>query len=43
MIPHPTAVILDAGGIVRLAHTETNYRLRPPTADLVEVLEGLDR
>jgi peroxiredoxin len=46
VIPHPTVAILDDGGVVRYFHTETNYRLLPPTADLVErlrALEGEDR
>jgi len=41
VIPHPTVTILDEAGIVRYFHTETNYRLRPPTADLVERLHAL--
>ncbi len=41
LIPHPTVAILDDGGVVRYFHTETNYRLRPPTADLVERLRAL--
>ena len=41
LIPHPTVVILDDGGVVRYSLTETNYRLRPPTADLLERLRAL--
>ena len=41
LIPHPTVAILDDGGVVRHFFTETNYRLRPPTADLVERLRAL--
>lgn len=41
LIPHPTVTILDGDGIVRYFFTETNYRLRPPTADLVERLRAL--
>jgi peroxiredoxin len=41
MIPHPTVAIVDGGGIVRYFSIETNYRLRPPTADLVERLARL--
>ena len=39
-IPHPALVTIDAEGIVRDVFVETNYRLRPTTA---EVLEGLAR
>lgn len=41
LIPHPTVAILDEGGVVRYFLTETNYRLRPPTTDLVERLRAL--
>ena len=41
LIPHPTVAILDDGGVVRYFLTETNYRLRPPTADLLERLRAL--
>lgn len=36
LIPHPTVVMLDRDGVVRYVHTETNYRLRPPTSELLE-------
>lgn len=36
LIPHPTVVMLDRDGIVRHVHTETDYRIRPPTSELVE-------
>ncbi len=41
LIPHPTVAILDGDRVVRYFFTETNYRLRPPTADLVERLQAL--
>lgn len=41
-IPHPTVVIVDREGIVRYALTDSNYRVRPPSADLVERLRHLD-
>lgn len=41
LIPHPTVAILDEGGVVRYFLTETNYRLRPPSADLVARLRAL--
>ena len=37
----PTAVVLDAGGIVRFAHETDNYRVRPDPALFLEVLSGL--
>ncbi len=41
LIPHPTVAILDDSGVVRYFLTETNYRLRPPAADLVARLRAL--
>lgn len=35
-IPHPTVVMLDGAGAVRWLFVETNYRLRPSSAELVE-------
>ncbi len=43
LIPHPTVVILDAGGVVRYLYVETNYRLRPPAAEVVEQLQRATR
>ena len=41
-VPHPTVAIIDRDGTVRYVLTETDYRLRPPSADLVELLRALD-
>ncbi len=41
LIPHPTVAIVEDGR-VRYFFVETNYRLRPPTSDLVERLRTLD-
>ncbi len=37
-IPHPALVTLDRDGVVRDVFVETNYRLRPPTAEVVRDL-----
>ncbi len=39
LIPHPAVVILDVDGIVRYLFVETNYRLRPPVAEVIERLQ----
>ncbi len=39
LIPHPAVVILDTDGVVRYLYVETNYRLRPPAAEVVEQLQ----
>ena len=42
-IPHPAVVVLDVDGVVRYLYVETNYRLRPPAADVIEQLRQLTR
>ena len=34
----PTAVVLDADGVVRFVHETDNYRFRPDPAEFVRVL-----
>ena len=41
LIPHPTVVIVNAAGQVDYYYLETDYRVRPPSAELVERLESL--
>ncbi len=43
LIPHPAVVILDVDGIVRYLFVETNYRLRPPAAEVIEELQRATR
>lgn len=40
-IPHPTVVILDRDGVVRWSFTETDYRLRPASAEIVARLREI--
>jgi len=40
-IPHPTVVVVDASGMIRYRRTETDYEVRPPVDELLEVLRGL--
>ncbi len=37
-IPHPALVTLDSDGVVRDVYVETNYRLRPSVAEVLERL-----
>lgn len=41
-IPHPTVVIIDREGVVRYALTDTDYTVRPASADLVDRLRALN-
>ena len=40
-IPHPTAIIVDRGGVVRYMRIDVNFRERPAVGELLEFLEGL--
>ena len=42
-IPHPTTFVIDEDGVVRWKFVETNYRVRPTNAMILEALEGLDQ
>ena len=39
-IPHPAMVLVDVEGLVRYIQVETNYRLRPPAAEVIEAVKG---
>ena len=39
LLPHPAVVILDVDGSVRYLFIETNYRLCPPVAEVIEQLQ----
>ena len=41
LIPHPAVVIIDRSGRTRYVYVETNYKLRPPSSELVDLLEQL--
>jgi peroxiredoxin len=41
-IPHPTVVIVDRDGVVRYVRVDTDYRVRPPSSELVERLRDLN-
>lgn len=41
-IPHPTTLVLDREGIVRWKFIETNYRVRPTNAMILEALSMID-
>lgn len=40
-IPHPTSLIIDRDGIVQYVRIDTDYRVRPPTSELVSLLRDL--
>jgi len=37
-LPHPTTLVIDREGIVRWKAVETDYRLRPTTADILSAI-----
>ncbi len=40
-LPHPTAVIVDARGVIRFARQDVDYRHRPPASELLDALDKL--
>ena len=40
-VPHPTAVIVDADGVVRFFRQDVDYRNRPSIEELLEALDGV--
>ncbi len=41
-VPHPTAVIVDADGVIRYMRQDVDYKQRPSSAELLEVLDGIE-
>ena len=37
-VPHPTAVIVDAGGTIRYIRRDVDYRNRPSAGELLDAL-----
>jgi peroxiredoxin len=42
-IPHPATFVIDKTGVVRWRNVETNYRIRPDNATILEALRALPR
>lgn len=40
-LPHPTAVVVDADGVVRFLRQDVDYRHRPPASELLAALDTL--
>ena len=40
-IPHPTALVIDKGGIVRFLRVDIDYSKRPSAAELLDTLRSL--
>jgi peroxiredoxin len=40
-LPHPTALVIDPGGVIRYKRVDVEYKVRPAAADLLEVLHRL--
>jgi peroxiredoxin len=41
-VPHPTAVVVDGGGVIRYLRQDVDYKERPSVSELLEAVEGLD-
>jgi hypothetical protein len=41
-VPHPTAVIVDAGGVVRYLRQDVDYKQRPSASELLEALDAIE-
>jgi len=42
-VPHPTTLVIDRRGVVRWKFVETNYKVRPTNAQVIEALEAVRR
>lgn len=40
-LPHPTAVVIDADGVVRYVRVDVDYKVRPSPDELVAALMAL--
>ena len=41
-IPHPTAVVVDGGGVVRYLRQDVDYTKRPSVSEVLEAVELVD-
>lgn len=41
-VPHPTAVIVDAGGTIRYYRQDVDYKNRPSADELLEALAHIE-
>ena len=42
-IPHPTAIVVDAEGVVRYLRIDRDFRERPAPAELLSALDATDK
>jgi hypothetical protein len=40
-LPHPTALVIDPGGIVRYWRQDVDFTRRPPTSELLAAVRAL--
>jgi len=40
-LPHPTAVVIDKGGVVRYVRVDVDYKVRPAPEELLGALRAL--
>jgi len=41
-VPHPTAVIVDADGVIRYLRQDVDYKQRPSSTELLEALDAIE-
>lgn len=41
-LPHPAALVLDRGGVIRWLRVDENYRVRPQAAEILAALDALE-
>jgi len=42
-VPHPTAVIVDAEGVIRYYRQDIDYKKRPAAAELLDAIDELNK
>lgn len=41
-MPHPTAVVVDSGGVIRYLRQDVDYTKRPTSAEILAAIDALD-
>jgi peroxiredoxin len=41
VVPHPTVIVVDAGGMARFVVSDDNYKVRPPSLAIVYSVQRL--
>ena len=41
-VPHPTAVVVDGGGVVRYLRQDVDYKVRPSVGEILDAVKDVD-